>query len=64
MVGAEMSDQNGIIDLNWGALLFETEVGIQIIDYPCGIYRDVLSGQRGLLFARNWRIHSWAKRSA
>jgi hypothetical protein len=28
MVGTEMSDQDRVIDFNWGALLLETEVGI------------------------------------
>lgn len=58
MVGTEMSDQDRVIDFNWGALLLETEVGIEIINNPGAVNGHILSGEGSLLFVSDRRIDS------
>lgn len=58
MVGTEMSDQDRVIHFDWGALLLETEVGIQVINNPGAVNGHILSRERGLLLVSDWRIDS------
>ena len=61
MVGANVSYQNRIVDLNWLALLLEAEVGINEVDNPSVIQRILFCCQRGFLLGGHWRIDCWAQ---
>lgn len=56
-----MSDQDRVIDFNWGALLLETEVGIKGIYNPGAVNGHILSCERSLLLVSDWRIDSRSK---
>ena len=58
MVGAEMSNQDRVIDFHWGALLLKTEVGIEIINNPGAVNGHILSREGCLLLVSDRRVDS------
>lgn len=44
VVGGNMADQDRVVAFNWGALLFKTEVRVQVVDNPGAVIRNFFRG--------------------
>ena len=51
MIGGKVPDQDGVIALDWGALLLKAEVRINVVDDPSVIVSVFFGGQGSLLLA-------------
>ena len=51
MIGANVSDQNGIVDLHRGSLLLKAEVGVDVINDPSVVESVLFGCERGLLLS-------------
>ena len=51
MIGANVSDQNGIVDLHRGSLLLKAEVRVNVINDPSVVESVLFGCERGFLLS-------------